>query len=75
MWPCDWCLRLKCGYLLYRKSSINPPWVLVETGGLFNLQKTMVFDQFSIKNYNTINAEKLKNKKVGGHTAKDQNSN
>ena len=45
MWPCDWCLRLKSGYLLYRKSSINPPGVLIETGGLFNSEKMMVFAQ------------------------------
>ena len=43
---------------------------LIETGGLFNLEKTMVSVLQKKLEYKV---EKLKNKKVGGHAAEDQN--
>ena len=43
---------------------------LIETWGLFNLEKTMVSVLHKHLKYKV---EKLKNKKVGGHAAKDQN--
>ena len=69
---------------VYRKSSIKLPggliyymptwrgkgWVLIETRGLFNLEKTTVsvlHEQLECK------VEKLKYKKVGGHAFEDQN--
>ena len=69
--------------LTYRKSSIKlsrgliyfkPIWGggggLIETGGLFNLEKTVVSVLHKELEYKV---EKLKNKKVGGHAAEDQN--
>ena len=41
-----------------------------EEGGLFNLEKTMVSVLHKELEYKV---EKLKNKKVGGHAAEDQN--
>ena len=68
--------------LTYRKSPIKPPggltyfkpiwgggW-LIETGGLFNLEKTVVSVLHKELEYKV---EKLKNKKVGGHAADYQN--
>ena len=68
------------------KSSIKPPggWFvsspfdrglnrdlgLIWEGGLINLEKTMVSVLHKHLKYKV---EKLKNKKVGGHAAKDQN--
>ena len=43
---------------------------LIETGGLFNLQTTMVSVLHKELEYKM---EKLKHKKVGGHAAEDQN--
>ena len=45
-------------------------WGLFEKGGLFNLEKTMVSVLHKHLKYKV---EKLKNKKVGGHAAMDQN--
>ena len=42
----------------------------METGGLFNLEKMMVSVLLKELEYKM---EKLKNKKVGGHAADDQN--
>ena len=68
--------------LTYRKSSITPPrgliyfkpiWGgggLIETGGLFNLEKTVVSVLHKELEYKV---EELKNKKVGGHAADYQN--
>ena len=70
--------------LTYRKSSIKPPGGrrtyllqahlrgggLKREGGLFNLEKTMVS---VLHNELEYKVEKLKNKKVGGHAAEDQN--
>ena len=67
--------------LTYRKSSIKPPRGLIyfkpiwggghkRKGGLFNLEKTMVSVLHKELEYKV---EKLKNKKVGGHAAEDQN--
>ena len=42
----------------------------METGGLFNLEKTVVSVLHKELEYKV---EKLKNKKVGGHAAEDQN--
>ena len=66
---------------MYRKSSIKPAvgaylfqahfrGSLIETEGLFNLKKTMVSVLTKDLKYQV---EKLKNKKVGGHAAEDQN--
>ena len=60
---------------MYRKSSIKPPGGLFisspfETEGLFNLEKTTVSVLTKDLKYQV---EKLKNKKVGGHAAEDQN--
>ena len=68
--------------LTYRKSSIKLPrgliyfkpiWGgggLIETGGLFNLEKTVVSVLHKELEYKV---EELKNKKVGGHAADYQN--
>ena len=65
--------------LSYRKSSINlgrgsGGVVFVsntfEAGGLFNLEKTMVWVLLKELKYKV---EKFKYKNVGGHTAEDQN--
>ena len=69
-----------------RKSSINPHWGggglfisspfegggggLIETGGLFNLEKTMVSVLHKELEYEV---EKLKYKKIEVHAAEDQN--
>ena len=68
--------------LTYRKSSIKLPrgliyfkpiWGgggLIETGGLFNLEKTVVSVLHKELEHKV---EELKNKKVGGHAADYQN--
>ena len=43
---------------------------LIETGGLFNLEKAVASVLHKELEYKV---EKLKNKKVGGHAAEDQN--
>ena len=51
----------------------SPPHLrgsLIETGGLFNLETTMVSVLHKELEYKM---EKLKHKKVGGHAAEDQN--
>ena len=43
---------------------------LIEIGGLFNLEKTMVSVLHEELEYKAV---KLMNKKVGGHASEDQN--
>ena len=61
--------------LKFIEHTVNPPWraYLFQahlTGGLFNLEKMMVSVLHKELEYKV---EKLKNKKVGGHAAEDQN--
>ena len=58
------------GAYLFQAHLRGEGWVVIETWGLFNLEKTMVsvlHEQLQSK------VEKLKYKKVGGHAFKDQN--